>query len=107
MSRCSLLISLLCLFVISRCALQHDKKTSVTKTEIYKIPYYGTCTNSSCGKNLYCVNGKCIKSLDGAKGSYCGFWSWIFCDSGLNCVDNICLDKSKQSLIKFVKGSTA
>ena len=76
---------------------------STPKTEIYKIYYYDTCAKSSCSKGLYCVQEKCIKSLDGAKGSYCGFWSWIFCGSGLNCVDNICIDKSKQALIKFIK----
>ena len=86
--------------------LKAKKKISTKKydynSNVYRIKYYGTCEKEKCGKNLYCVDGKCIKSLDGEKGSYCSIWSWIICGKGLNCVNYICIDKSKNAIIRYV-----
>lgn len=81
-------------------------KTKSTSVEVYKVNYYASCLLSDCPSGLYCLEGKCVKDLDGEKSSYCGWatWTkWIICGSGLNCVDHICIDKSKEALIKYVK----
>ena len=84
----------------SRVSLENE---AVSTTVIYKIYYYGTCVNRKCTSGFYCLKGRCIRNLDGRKGSFCGLFYGIFCDSGLRCVDNLCIDKSKKALFKYIR----